>query len=92
MPWKCPSNIEYFVFGKGYLYQASVSKLSSRSTRIQFLKNFYTDIINVGGTVKMPRFRSLREVQHVYGDEGKGNESGLGFTNSVVNSPLINKN
>lgn len=41
----------------------------------------------------MPRFRSLREeVQHVYGDEEKGNESGLEFTNSVVNSPLINKN
>lgn len=91
MPWKCPSNIESFIFGKGYLYQASVSKQSSEKYRIQFLKNFYTDIINVGGTVKMPRFRSLREeVQHVYGDEGKGNESGLEF-NSVVNSPLINK-
>lgn len=29
IPWQYPSNIEYFVFGKGYLYQASVSKPSS---------------------------------------------------------------
>lgn len=61
LPWKCPSNMEYFVFGIRYLNQASVSKLSSEKYQDSvFKKHFYTDI-NVGRRVKIPRFRSLSE-------------------------------
>lgn len=61
----CLGNV-HLILSIFYLVKDTCTKPQSqnrlvKSTRIQFLQNFYTDIINVGGTVKMPRFRSLRE-------------------------------